>query len=81
MRITSRATRSVTGAQSPQLVKTLIHDGPIEICSTGLHASRKAWQALEYAPGHRLHRVLCEGIENEQDDKACMPPPNHYCEH
>lgn len=44
-------------------------DGPLEMCATGLHASRKAWQALHYAPGSTLCRVWCAGEMIEGDDK------------
>ena len=47
----------------------LVHTGPVEICSTGLHASRSPWHALQYAPGAVLCRVECDDIVTEQDDK------------
>lgn len=39
------------------------------ICESGLHASRKAWDALQYAPGPYV--TLCEvrGIVTEEGDK------------
>ena len=59
------------GKPVPAAGKTLTHEGPIEICSTGLHFSRTAWQALSYAPGNMLHRVVCEEIADEHmGDKA-----------
>lgn len=47
----------------------LVHTGPIEICATGLHASRRPWHALQFAPGPVLCRVECDGIAEEKDDK------------
>ena len=47
-------------------------DPPLEICIWGLHASRRAIDALEYAPGAIVCRVACWGeIQEEQDDKLC----------
>lgn len=47
----------------------LEHVGPVEICASGLHASRRPWHALEYAPGPVLCLVEVDGIVTEQDDK------------
>lgn len=47
----------------------LVHTGPVGICSTGLHASRRPWHALQYAPGSTLCRVECDDVVTEQDDK------------
>jgi len=47
----------------------LEHDGPIAICVSGLHASRRPWHALAYAPGPVLCVVEVEGVEAEHDDK------------
>jgi hypothetical protein len=47
----------------------LEHDGPIVICVSGLHASRRPWHALTYAPGPVLCVVEVEGIEAERRDK------------
>ena len=57
------------GRPIPAIGEALIHDGPVEICRSGLHASRKASQALQYAPGNMLHRVACEDICDENSDK------------
>ena len=59
------------GQTVPTIGEVLVHEGPIEICSTGLHFSRTAWQAFTYATGNMLHRVMCEEIAAEHmDDKA-----------
>lgn len=47
----------------------LDHDGPIKMCVSGLHASRRPWDALQYAPGSTLCLVECAGITEEQADK------------
>ena len=47
----------------------LVHDGPVTICETGLHASKHVYEALQYAPGATLCLVECEDIVTEQDDK------------
>ena len=50
----------------------LVHEGPIEICASGLHASRRPWHALQYSPGAVLCYVECRGEVVEQLDKlAC----------
>ena len=42
------------------------------LCSVGLHASRRALDALRYAPGPFVSRVRLEGrIIVVEDDKAC----------
>lgn len=57
------------GRPIPKDGKWLIHTGPVEICATGLHASRRPWHALQYAPGATLCRVECDEIVTEQADK------------
>ena len=57
------------GRPIPDDGEWLIHTGPVEICSTGLHASRRPAHALKYAPGPVLCRVECDDIVTEQDDK------------
>ena len=64
---TSAALRD--GQPIPAIGETLVFDGPLRMCSAGYHASRKVWQALEYAPGALLHRVHCGGELIELDDK------------
>ena len=59
------------GRPVPPDGETLVHDGPIELCVIGLHASRTAWQALQNAPGCVLCRVHCGGriMEYQANDK------------
>ena len=47
----------------------LKHEGPVEICETGLHASKRVIDALQYAPGSTVCRVTCREIVTEQGDK------------
>ena len=57
------------GRPIPPVGEVLRHDGPVEICATGLHASERIFDALTYAPGHVIHRVECGDIVQAQDDK------------
>lgn len=47
----------------------LVHDGPLTICRSGLHASRRPCHALHYAPGATLCEVECDDIGAEHEDK------------
>ena len=47
----------------------LVHDGPLVLCQTGLHASLDPWDALTYAPGPMLCRVELAGAMVHGDDK------------
>jgi hypothetical protein len=42
---------------------------PLEMCRRGMHASRKALDALEYTPGPVICRVACWGSVAEDTDK------------
>jgi len=57
------------GRPVPPVGDWLRHEGEIEICRTGLHASERLFDALSFAPGNMLHRVECRGIEGREDDK------------
>ena len=57
------------GSPIPRTGKWLKYDGPIKICESGLHASRKPSDAVKYAPGVNLCLVECRGIVAEQSDK------------
>jgi len=48
-----------------------IHNGPLNLCESGLHASRRALDALTYAPGPIVRRVELGGKIVEDDDKMC----------
>ncbi len=47
----------------------LEHDGTIEMCNSGLHASLHPFDALKYAPGDTLCIVDVEGDIEQQSDK------------
>ena len=49
--------------------KKLSVKGKLEICSNALHGSFDPFDALYYAPGDILHRVLFEGRRIEEKDK------------
>ena len=49
--------------------ETVTHDGPLELCESGLHASERLIDALEYAPGPIICRVECGGEIVRGDDK------------
>jgi hypothetical protein len=49
------------GRAIPPIGEWLEHDGPVEPCTSGLHASIDPFDALKYAPGNLLHRVELEG--------------------
>lgn len=57
------------GRPIPPIGEWLTHDGPCEMCRSGLHASRHPFDALQYAPGDTLHRVEVDEIVHEQGDK------------
>ena len=49
------------GRPVPPVGEWLEHEGEIVPCQSGLHASECSYDALQYAPGHLLHRVELEG--------------------
>jgi hypothetical protein len=57
------------GRPIPAVGEWLIHAGPVVMCQSGLHASRKALDALGYAPGFIVHRVECEDVVAEDSTK------------
>jgi len=48
---------------------TLKFDGKLEMCASGLHASKRLIDALNYAPGETLCRVRCGGKIVHGSDK------------
>jgi hypothetical protein len=58
------------GRRIPAIGKWLKHDGKVKLCSSGLHASPTAYDALSYAPGQMLHRVHMRGIAGREEDKV-----------
>jgi hypothetical protein len=57
------------GSPLPKVGEWLEHTGPVVMCDSGLHASRRAIDALRYAPGPLAHLVECDGVVAEDDDK------------
>ena len=52
--------------------QTLDHDGQLKMCESGLHASVRAIDALDYAPGPVVCRVECWGdVEQGADKLVC----------
>ena len=47
----------------------LEHVGPLKLCSSGLHASKHTFDALQYAPGATVCLVEVDGDIIEDDDK------------
>jgi hypothetical protein len=52
--------------------EVLVHDGPVAMCESGLHASKRLIDALEYAPGNTICRVEMWG------DLTTEPPPGRF---
>ena len=48
---------------------TLKHKGKLELCASGLHASERLIDALQYAPGPILCRVQMGGTIKKESDK------------
>jgi hypothetical protein len=59
------------GSPIPDVGQKLIFKGDIEICARGYHWSKQPFDALQYAPGSKLHLVEYGGIVQEQADKGC----------
>jgi hypothetical protein len=57
------------GSPIPPDGEWLEFKGKLEMCATGLHASRDPFDALQYAPGETLCLVECSGEVIEGDDK------------
>jgi len=49
------------GRPVPPVGEWLEHEGEIDPCVCGLHASEHPFDALRYSPGNMLHRVALEG--------------------
>ena len=62
-------TRKLRDGQKLKVGKTYHHDGPVEMCHSGLHASRRVLDALRYAPGCTLCEVEVWGGVVEHSDK------------
>ena len=58
------------GRPIPAVGEWLNHEGQIVMCESGLHASAHPFDALMYAPGNLLHKVILQDIVKEGDDKV-----------
>jgi len=60
------------GRPVPRNGVTLKHKGPLRICESGLHFSKRIIDALKYAPPDWTHccKVECSGVGERQKDKA-----------
>ena len=59
------------GSPIPDVDQKLIFKGDIKICSRGYHWSKQPFDALQYAPGSKLHLVEYGGTVVEHNDKGC----------
>ena len=59
------------GSPIPGDGEELVHEGELVLCASGLHASVRAIDALRYAPGGTLCRVVVDGDVLYADDKLC----------
>ncbi|MEQ8399105.1 hypothetical protein [Thalassobaculum sp.] len=57
------------GRDVPPDGEVLVYDDEVAVCASGLHASERLLDALKYAPGNTICRVVCEDIVSRQDDK------------
>jgi hypothetical protein len=59
------------GLLKVEVGQTLTVEGPLELCQHGLHGSRKALDALQYAPGPVACKDEIWGDIIEDNDKLC----------
>lgn len=57
--------------RKPRVGRTLKVKGPLEMCRNGLHASKSALDALDFAPGPIVCRVRLSGAILHRSDKSC----------
>jgi hypothetical protein len=58
------------GIGTPRVGDVRTHDGPLELCQSGLHFSRRPIDALTYAPGPWLCRVRVDGKSGYKKGKG-----------
>jgi hypothetical protein len=60
------------GRPVPADGEVLVHEGPLKLCASGLHASKNILDALRYAPGSTICRVeVCGEIIHGDDKLVC----------
>jgi hypothetical protein len=66
------ATLMRDGRPVPADGEVLVHEGPLILCASGLHASKNILDALQYAPGSIICRVEVGGeIIHGYDKLVC----------
>ena len=63
--------RTNCGNRKPVPGKIMNCRGELVLCENGLHASRRAIDALYYAPGPIVQRVELIGVRIDDTDKSC----------
>src|ERR1019366_370637 len=58
------------GRPVPAIGEWLTYEGKVQMCESGLHASADPFDALQYAPGALLHKVVLKSIVEKKDDKV-----------
>src|ERR1035437_7793860 len=58
------------GRPVPAIGEWLTYEGKVKMCESGLHASADPFDALQYAPGALLHKVVLKSIVEKKDDKV-----------
>ena len=58
------------GSPLPKRGRWLTYSGEVKMCESGLHASLEPFNALQYAPGARLHLVELADVVERQKDKV-----------
>jgi hypothetical protein len=68
-RLRYRDGREVADGEIVEVGKTYEAVGPLELCLNGMHASQRAIDALDYAPGAVVCRVALDGEITDGTDK------------
>src|ERR1035437_6083318 len=58
------------GRPVPAIGEWLTYEGKVQMCESGLHASADPFDALQYAQGALLHKVVLKSIVEKKDDKV-----------
>ena len=70
-RLRFRDGRSVENGEIVEVGKTYKAEGDLKLCANGMHASVRAIDALDYAPGPIICRVELSGKIVDGGDKVC----------
>ena len=66
------------GRPLPKAGDTLVHEGKVRPCESGLHASARALDALSYAPGFMVARVELRGTIVPHGEDKHAASERHY---